>query len=302
MRSRANAHIELTEASKSNVAAVRLLALRELWIHTGTACNLECPFCLEGSRPGDARLERITLAELQPYLEQAAQLGAQRFAFTGGEPLIVKDIVKILEYALRLKPCLVLTNGAAPLIKRAHQLQLLARQPHPLSFRVSLDYPDEQQHDAGRGWGNFKRALEGLKLLHRSGFEISIARHRRPDEDSASIEARYRELLRKHALPDALLIVALPEYGRPQTDNRTDNHDAPISAAELDASGRAAALMCAFGRMALKRQGALRMAACPLVDDDERFDCGPALASALAQPTALRHTRCRQCLSSGVRW
>ena len=30
-------------------------ALRELWFHTGTACNLACPFCLEGSRPGDDR-------------------------------------------------------------------------------------------------------------------------------------------------------------------------------------------------------------------------------------------------------
>ena len=27
-------------------------ALRELWFHTGTACNLSCPFCLEGSKPG----------------------------------------------------------------------------------------------------------------------------------------------------------------------------------------------------------------------------------------------------------
>ena len=35
--------------------------LEELWFHTGTACNLACPFCLEGSRPGDNRLERITL-------------------------------------------------------------------------------------------------------------------------------------------------------------------------------------------------------------------------------------------------
>jgi len=27
-------------------------ALKELWFHTGTACNLACPFCLEGSKPG----------------------------------------------------------------------------------------------------------------------------------------------------------------------------------------------------------------------------------------------------------
>ena len=36
-------------------------ALRELWFHTGTNCNLRCPFCLEGSMPGNNRIEMITL-------------------------------------------------------------------------------------------------------------------------------------------------------------------------------------------------------------------------------------------------
>jgi hypothetical protein len=41
----------------------------ELWFHTGTACNLDCPFCLEGSRPGDDRLQRITLADVRPLID-----------------------------------------------------------------------------------------------------------------------------------------------------------------------------------------------------------------------------------------
>src|SRR4051812_8260091 len=121
------------------VCSVRLPTLRELWFHTGTACNLNCPFCFEGSGPGDTRLERVKLDDLAPYIEAAVQLGVERFGFTGGEPLIVKDIVKILEYALERKPCVLLTNGTAPLIKRAHQLELLKRRPHPLSFRISID-------------------------------------------------------------------------------------------------------------------------------------------------------------------
>src|SRR5689334_16332053 len=102
----------------TTACSIRMHHLDELWIHTGTACNLECPFCLEGSRPGDTRLERIKLNEIKPYLDQAAQLGVRRFCFTGGEPLIVKDIVKILEYALNLKPCMIISNGTAPLLKR----------------------------------------------------------------------------------------------------------------------------------------------------------------------------------------
>src|SRR5687768_18458743 len=88
--------------------------LRELWVHTGTACNLSCPFCHEGSKPGDTRLAAPTLAQLAPHFEEAAARGVTRFAFTGGEPLIHKGIVEILLYALRLPPALVLTNGTAP--------------------------------------------------------------------------------------------------------------------------------------------------------------------------------------------
>ncbi len=280
----------------SEPAMVRISALRELWIHTGTACNLECPFCLEGSRPGDTRLQRVTLTELKPYLDQAATLGVDQFCFTGGEPLIVKDIVKILEYALRFKPCLVLTNGTAPLIKRVHQLQILKQQAHALSFRISLDHPDEKLHDADRGWGNFKRAVDGLKLLHQHGFAISIARHRHPDENSPQIDARFHELLRKQGLPEETLIMPLPDFGRLGAGDPT----ASISATQLAESPWATRLMCSRSRMLVKRAGEVRVLACALVDDDARFEMGADLAASLTQPVKLQHSRCRQCVQFGA--
>ncbi|TLY64408.1 MAG: radical SAM protein [Gammaproteobacteria bacterium] len=76
--------------------------LSELWFHTGTACNLACPFCLEGSRPGDRRLARVTFADLVPFIDEGAALGVRQFSFTGGEPFLVRDLVRILEYALAL--------------------------------------------------------------------------------------------------------------------------------------------------------------------------------------------------------
>ena len=115
-------------------SSISLTAFRELWIHTGTACNLSCPFCHEGSRPADTRLGSLTLTELAPLLDEAAALGVERFAFTGGEPLILRDIHAILLHALRLRPVLVLTNGTAPFIRRAHHLASLRAAPHALTF------------------------------------------------------------------------------------------------------------------------------------------------------------------------
>src|SRR4051812_34155824 len=120
-------------------AAWRLTELRELWLHTGTACNLSCPFCHEGSAPGDTRIEALTLAVARDAIDASLALGVRRFAFTGGEPLILRGIVEILGYALRHRPCLVLTNGTAPLIRRPQHLAQLRAAPNPLEFRVSID-------------------------------------------------------------------------------------------------------------------------------------------------------------------
>ncbi|PCI46283.1 MAG: radical SAM protein, partial [Alphaproteobacteria bacterium] len=147
--------------------------LRELWFHTGTACNLACDFCLEGSKPGDTRLGLVRLHEVRPYIEEAMELGVEQFSFTGGEPFLAKDFPKILILASSYRPCLVLTNGTEALQRRIRQLEPLLTSPYATSFRVSLDHYEEKTHDLGRGEGNFIKALQGLKMLHDMGFSVS---------------------------------------------------------------------------------------------------------------------------------
>src|SRR5210317_1347886 len=96
--------------------------LKELWFHTGTTCNLRCPFCLEGSKPGDNRINPLTLDDARPFVDEALELGVEQFSFTGGEPFVVNDFVRILDYALDFRPCLVLTNGTEPLLNRLTEI------------------------------------------------------------------------------------------------------------------------------------------------------------------------------------
>ena len=176
-------------------------ALDELWFHTGTACNLACPFCLEGSKPGDNRLNRVTLADVRPFMDEALTVGVRQFSFTGGEPFIIKDFVNILRYASSHRPCLVLTNGTEPVLKRLHQIETLRAQPHPISFRISIDYPDAERHDAGRGPGTFALCWQALKVLHQMGFHVSLARQMESGEDTQQVEAAFRALCTAHGLP-----------------------------------------------------------------------------------------------------
>jgi sulfatase maturation enzyme AslB (radical SAM superfamily) len=273
-------------------------ALRELWFHTGTACNLSCPFCLEGSKPGDGRLDRITLADAQPLIDEAVALGVEQFSFTGGEPFIVKDFVNILRYASTLKPCLVLTNGTDPVLKRLHEIETLRDQPHPISFRISIDYPDESRHDADRGDGSFAKSWQCLKALKALGFRVSIARQMARDEDTAAVEAAFRALFADYALPVDTMIVAFPDFLTPGSDPEVPFVTEHCMTTYQTEESRQA-FMCAFSKMIIKKAGRMRVYACTLVDDDESYDLGGTLAESLDKRIMLHHHRCYSCFAYG---
>ncbi len=272
--------------------------LRELWFHTGTACNLACPFCLEGSKPGDNRLDRITLQDAQPLLDEAVDLGVEQFSFTGGEPFIVKDFVNILRYASTLNPCLVLTNGTDPVLKRLRQIETLAGQPHPVAFRISIDYPDETRHDAGRGSGSFAKSWQGLSELHQRGFKISVARQTDAGEDNDAVTAEYCKHFRQHQLPEDTTIVAFPDFltpgCHPEVPTITESCMTTYHTEETRQ-----AFMCSFSKMVIKKQGRMRVYACTLVDDDESYDLGGSLAESLGKRIMMRHHRCYSCFAFG---
>ena len=282
----------------TSIGWIRPHALDELWFHTGTACNLDCPFCLEGSRPGDNRLQRITLADVRPLIDEAVGLKVRQFSFTGGEPFVVKDMVAILEYAASFRPCLVLTNGTAPVVRRLTQIRKLAGTPHPIAFRVSLDYADESQHDAGRGAGNFRLALQGMRALHKAGFSISLARQMQCGGDEAEADRAFRQLLAQEGLPSDLRIVSFPDFGLPGEERAVPQiTEDCMTRYQTEVTRRA--FMCGFSKMAVKKSGQMRVYACTLEDDDVRFDQGDSLAEALRSRVLLQHHRCYSCFKYG---
>jgi sulfatase maturation enzyme AslB (radical SAM superfamily) len=265
-----------------------------LWFHTGTACNLACPFCLEGSKPGDDRLQLMTLADVEPFVDEALQLGVERFSFTGGEPFVARDMHRILACAAQHRPCLVLTNGTAPLRQRLEQVAPLARARNPIRFRVSIDYPDPARHEAGRGAGTFEESFATMQALHKLGFHLSLARQWQPDEDTAAVEQGFRDHLRRHGLPEDMHLVSFPDFFPPDsripTPTITENCMTTYHTKESRAD-----FMCAFSRMVVMKNGQARVYACTLVDDDTDYDLGGSLSESLKPRVMLGHHRCYSC-------
>ena len=273
--------------------------LTELWFHTGTACNLRCPFCLEGSKPGDNRIQPILLDDVRPFIDEAVVLGVEQFSFTGGEPFVIDEFPAILSYGLDHRPCLVLTNGTEPVMNRMEEILPLQDKPHRVKFRVSIDYPDPARHDAGRGPGNFHRALDTLGRLHRYGFDVSIARQREPDEDLQAADQSFHPFLDHVGVPRTINIVRFPDFLAPGSVADVPDITEDCMTRYHTAESRAA-FMCNYTKFVLKKEGRMRVYACTLVDDDTDYDLGDTLADSMRARVMLRHHRCYSCFAFGA--
>jgi MoaA/NifB/PqqE/SkfB family radical SAM enzyme len=273
--------------------------LRELWFHTGTKCNLGCWFCLEGSGPKANRIETISFEEVRPFVDEAVELGVEQFSFTGGEPFVNHDMVRTLDYALNHRPCLVLTNGTRPLRRKLDELRRLVDKPHPLKFRISLDFPDPKRHDEARGSGSFDMALKSLGDLSRAGFQISVARHQEPGECESEVTEAFARLFLKAGIPADTNIISFPELHKPGdqidvpyiTENCMTTYKDECSRAEF---------MCAYSKMIVKTGGQVLVYACTLVDDDPDYALGSTLSESRDVRVMLKHHRCYSCFATGA--
>ncbi|PLX66053.1 MAG: radical SAM protein [Denitrovibrio sp.] len=273
--------------------------LKDLWFHTGTACNLNCPFCFEGSSPGNDRLQMVTLSDIQPFFKEAVSLGVSHFSFTGGETFVNGDMIKILDCALDINPCLVLTNATDPLAEKFEEIEKLKDKKHKLSFRVSLDYPYETLHDKGRGEGNFRLSLKMMSELNKLGFKVSVARKQKAGEDKQAEDSLFLPVLKEAGLPEDTNIVSFPELYTPGSLPEVPQITEACMTTYKTEEERAQ-FMCSYSKMVVKIDGKMLVYACTLVDDDPDYTLGDNLTDAMRARVMLRHHRCFSCFASGT--
>ncbi|MCP8311285.1 MAG: radical SAM protein, partial [Candidatus Methylarchaceae archaeon HK01M] len=102
--------------------------------------------------------------EVFKLLERAYDFGMRGYYLFGGEPLIVKDLFKILDFAKKKGFITTMNTNASLLKKKAESLS------ESLDFAfVSLDYPNNY-HDYIRGrTGSFDEVVKGVRSLLELG-------------------------------------------------------------------------------------------------------------------------------------
>ena len=133
-------------------------------------CNLRCRYCMPAEGVcKKAHEEMLTEDEIILAVRAAASLGIRKLRFTGGEPLVKKNIVSICRRAAAVEGieevCLT-TNGtllpalAAPL-----------REAGVRRLNISLDTLDADKFRYITRLGELSEALAGLNAALDAGFE-----------------------------------------------------------------------------------------------------------------------------------
>lgn len=127
-------------------------------------CNLRCSYC------GVDQLEytELTAGQQKEMLRELHALGGRWITFSGGEPLLRKDLLDVIDYAVdTLGMHVFLSSNGRFVPKYIDRLTKVDK------ISISLDGPPDV-HDAVRGEGSFQRAVDAIVAARARGINVSL--------------------------------------------------------------------------------------------------------------------------------
>ena len=144
--------------------------------HLTERCNLRCRHCYQSGTVPEMSYEEICRAldnirnAFQSWVTEYEMEMSPSFHFTGGEPLLRKDLFPILDYARQSGFSIsLMSNGTLIDGEMARRI----REAQVNDVQISLDGL-EPTHDSLRGKGSFQRTLKGINNLVSQGVEANI--------------------------------------------------------------------------------------------------------------------------------
>lgn len=131
-------------------------------------CNLKCIYCYAEANRSK---KELSLEQWKLILSGMKDHGLRAVLFSGGEPFIRKDMMKILKWAAHRFIVEVNTNGYYITDEIARELGELNLK----SVQVSVDSADSKYHDSVRGKGSHKAALDAINRLVKHGVKVQIS-------------------------------------------------------------------------------------------------------------------------------
>ncbi|MCZ6719569.1 MAG: adenosyl-hopene transferase HpnH [Gammaproteobacteria bacterium] len=130
-------------------------------------CNLACAGCGKIDYPDEILNKRLSYEECMDAVDEC---GAPIVSIPGGEPLIHKEMPKIVEGCIKRKKFVYLCTNALLLEKRIDDYT-----PSPyLTFSIHLDGNRERHDTSVCREGVFDKVIEAIRKVSEKGFRVTI--------------------------------------------------------------------------------------------------------------------------------
>lgn len=202
-------------------------------------CNAKCSFCDIWEKPSPY----ITLQDVRQNLLDLKRLGVQVIDFTGGEPLLHRDIDLMLSLAHDMGFITTLTTNGLLYPKLAARLKGKVDMLH-----FSLDSADKTEHDTGRGVACYDFVMESVEVAKQLG--------EKPDILFTVFKSnlhQLEEVYQKIILPNKLVLILNPafEYNQVETGEQLTSQELDY----LSAFGKRRQVYLNEGFIQLRRDG-----------------------------------------------
>ncbi|MEM3652670.1 MAG: radical SAM protein [Nitrososphaerales archaeon] len=135
-------------------------------------CNLRCKHCYENA--GRPAPDELTTEEALVGIERLSKAGVVSIAFSGGEPTVRPDILKLIKYASNKGIYVAIATNALVFASRDRVKEF---KDAGLNFvQISLDGLNPATHDEFRGVpGAFEKTIQGIKNCVAEGMFTEVA-------------------------------------------------------------------------------------------------------------------------------
>ncbi len=134
------------------------------------ACPLQCPYC---SNPVDYAnvSEEISTEDWKRVLKQSREMGAVQLGFSGGEPLVRKDLVELVDYSHKLGYYTnLITSGY-----NMDEAKIIALKEAGLDhIQISLQASSKELNDFIAGTESFEHKKVVAKLIKKHGYPMVL--------------------------------------------------------------------------------------------------------------------------------
>jgi len=132
-------------------------------------CDFRCLYCMAEDMTFLPRAQVLTLEEIYTLAQAFAELGVKKIRITGGEPLVRKGALELLQNIGRIESLneLVITTNGSQLETMAASL----KEAGVKRVNISLDTLDADKFKAITRTGDLAQVLRGIQAAKAAGFE-----------------------------------------------------------------------------------------------------------------------------------